>query len=399
MNAVERYRRVLAAPHVGRLWLFTTLARLPIGINGLAIVLAMRHETGSFGAAGAAAGTYAAALGLTTPLQGRLLDRYGPRRVLPPMVIVHAVALLGFVALLPTAPVWLLCVMCGLSATGLPPWSSVLRSMWPRLLGDEDLVTTAFALDAALVESVFILGPLIVSIVIAFADPQLALVISAALVVIGTFAVIGNPAIRTWITEDSGATGLLGPLRSPGLLSIVIATVPMGIAFGAIEIALPAFARQLGEAGQAGVLISAWGIGSAGGALVYGARRWGRPLHERWLGFNALLAIGTLLPLAATSVPVMIVLLIPCGAFIAPAIASGSQLMGVLAPPGMTAEAYSWGPTALVVGIAIGNATAGAIAQAGSWRGAILAAFAMAVISAAIGFARRRTLSVPIVAT
>ena len=34
-----RYRRVLRKPHVASLWLFSTLARLPIGINGLAIVL------------------------------------------------------------------------------------------------------------------------------------------------------------------------------------------------------------------------------------------------------------------------------------------------------------------------------------------------------------------------
>ena len=46
----------------------------------------MRHETGSFAAAGAAAGAFAAALGLTAPLLGRLIDRHGPRRSLPPVV-------------------------------------------------------------------------------------------------------------------------------------------------------------------------------------------------------------------------------------------------------------------------------------------------------------------------
>src|SRR5205823_663327 len=48
LTGLERYRRVFAAPHVAGIWLATTIARLPIGINGLAYVLAIRHVTGSY---------------------------------------------------------------------------------------------------------------------------------------------------------------------------------------------------------------------------------------------------------------------------------------------------------------------------------------------------------------
>jgi MFS family permease len=166
-----------------------------------------------------------------------------------------------------------------------------------------------------------------------------------------------------------------------------------------MEIALPAFATHVGHTELSGLLISVWGIGSTAGALVYGARVWDRPLHRRWLLFTALLAAGMLLPLAGTSLGVMIALLVPCGAFIAPAIASGSQLMGILAPPGMTAEAYSWGPTAIIVGAAAGNAVAGGLVESVNWRAAVLAAVLMGALGAAIGYARRRTLTGPVVAT
>ncbi|MCW2989495.1 MAG: transporter [Solirubrobacterales bacterium] len=396
MGARERYRRVLAAPHVGGLWAASVLGRLPIGINGLAIVLAMRHETGSFGAAGIAAGAYAASLGLTTPYQGRLIDRYGPRAILPPMVIAHAVLLAAFVALLGTAPIWVLVALAALCAIGLPPWSSVMRSMWPRLLGEEELITTAFALDAAIVESVFILGPLIVALLLVFTAAKVALLISATMVVVGTFALVASPAIKSWVREGPHGAGIFGALRSPGLLTVFLATMPVGFAFGAMEIALPAFAAHQGHPSQSGLLISMWGVGSTAGALFYGARPWKRPLSHRWLVFTTLMAVGSALPLAAGSTATMIALLIPCGVFIAPAIASGSQLMGILAPPGMSTEAYSWGPTAIVVGAAAGNAVAGGLVEAVNWRAAVGAALLAGTAGALVGYARRRTLVLPV---
>lgn len=359
-------------------------------------MLAIRAETGSFAAAGAAAGAFAVAVGLTAPLLGRYADRHGPRRVLPPLVLGHGAAILLFVLVLPTAPQAVLIVLAGLAGAAAPPLSPVMRAMWPRLLGgDDDLVTTAFALDSAIVEGVFIAGPLLVALTVTFAPAQVALVAGVAMSVLGVLAVVASPAVGAWQTEDHGGRGIFGALRSPGLLTVFLATIPLGASFGAIEIALPAFAAQQGHPGQAGLLISMWGVGSMLGALVYGARTWTRELSARWLGLTAVLAGGTLLPLAATSTGVMMALLVPCGAAIAPSLASGSQLMGLLAPPGMTTEAYAWGPTAIVGGIAAGNALGGAIAEAGSWRVAILLAGASASAAALVGWSRRRTLRMP----
>src|SRR5919107_185065 len=56
---MRRYLQILRTPHVARLFAASLLARLPIGINGLAIVLLLRAETGSFSVAGATAGAFA----------------------------------------------------------------------------------------------------------------------------------------------------------------------------------------------------------------------------------------------------------------------------------------------------------------------------------------------------
>ena len=400
MAALDLYGRVFRAPHVAALWGASTIARLPIGINGLAIVLAVRHATGSFAVAGAAAGAYALTLGVSSPLQARLMDRLGPRRVIPPFVIANAVVAVVFVAVLEQAPDWALIALAGIFGLGLPPMSPIMRAMWPRLLGgDPALVTTAFALDAAIVETVFIVGPLIVAVVGAVAGVRAALLASAALALIGSALFVASPPVRSWVTEVREGRSPFGPLTSPGVLTIVLGTLPFGFGVGAMEIALPAFAAAHGAAGRSGLLIAAWAAGSGIGALVYGARIWASDLEARWLGATALLAVAFLLPLAAPSVPALIPLLLPTGIFIAPTIASGGQLIGVLAPPGMTAEAYAWGPTAIVVGAAAGSAVAGALVEASGWQAAVLAASAGALLGAAIGAARRRTLQVrPVVA-
>ena len=47
-SACERHLAVLRAGRIGWLELATLVGRLPIGINGLALVLFLREETGSF---------------------------------------------------------------------------------------------------------------------------------------------------------------------------------------------------------------------------------------------------------------------------------------------------------------------------------------------------------------
>jgi MFS family permease len=392
VGAIERYRRVLRAPHVGRLWVVMTIARLPMGINSLAIVLAMREETGSFAAAGAAAGANALALGLSNPVQGRLLDRLGPRRAVPPLVAFHITMFALFVALLPSAPTGVLIALAGLAGLGQPPWGAILRAMWPRLLGSESMVTTAFALDSAFVELVFVAGPLLVAAAVAVAAPQAALVVSMALVLAGTLLLVSSPAVVAWEPEVHEARGPFGALASPGLLTVVLATVPLGMAFGAFEISLPAFAEAHGDRGDAGLLIAIWALGSAAGGLAYGAREWSSSLAQRWLVLTGALGFAMLAPVVSPSVAVMALLLLPAGAFIAPAIASGSQLLGAVAPRGMTTEAYAWGPTALVGGVAAGSAVAGGLVEAYSWRAAILLAAAAAALGACVAVARRATL-------
>ena len=219
-----------------------------------------------------------------------------------------------------------------------------------------------------------------------------ALLVSAAMIVLGSALLVSAPPVRAWVPEARGGRNPFGALASAGVRTIVLATVPIGFAIGAVEIALPAFARAHGTPGQAGLLIAMWAVGSGLGGLAYGGRVWDARLGTRWLAATTLLAGATFLPLAASSIAALIPLLLLTGAFIGPTFASGGQLIGKLAPPGMTAEAYAWGPTAIVVGAAAGSAVAGALVEASGWRAAIVAGGVAGLASVAVALARRGTL-------
>src|SRR5687767_3479967 len=77
------YLRILRHPPMATLLGAALVARLPFGINGLAIVLFLRDQTGSFSVAGAVAGALALGAGVGAPFMGRFVDRRGPRVLLP----------------------------------------------------------------------------------------------------------------------------------------------------------------------------------------------------------------------------------------------------------------------------------------------------------------------------
>jgi len=391
---VRRYAEVLREPHVAALIASTLLARFPIGINALAVVLYLRASTGSFAIAGAVAGSLAAGSGIGAPVQGRLVDSFGQRRVLVPLGFLHAAALGALVLAgesgAPTAAL----VGCGLLAGfAIPPTSSVLRSMWPHLLRDKpQLLQPAYALDSVLIELIFILGPLLTGLLTAVLSPQAALIVSAASVVAGTLSFTALPPSREWRPDKEGRAGVLGALGSPGVRSLVLVSLPAGVGIGLAEVTVPAFADAEGSRELAGVLLAIWSLGSAAGGLVYGTLSPRPPLATVHLAVASLLPVGLLLLATAPSIAVMGLLVIPAGMFIAPLLATRNELVGHVAPAGARTEAYTWPVTAFVGGIAIGSAMAGQIVEGPGWRVAFVTAAAIAAAGAILALARRKTL-------
>src|SRR5829696_7728823 len=233
------------------------LARLPIGINALATVLFLREQTGSFAIAGATSGAGAIGIGIGAPLNARLIDRLGPR-VMIVLAAGHAAGLgtivaLGFADAFPA----LLFAAGFLAGLAMPPTSSVMRALYPRLLDEAALVQAAYALDSVSTQVIFVAGPLLVAGLIALLAPAAALGLSAALVLGGVVLFLAAmPADERRRAPNADPSrrppGRLGALAAPGIRTLVFAMVPVGFAFGSLEVGLPAFAEAEGHRELAG---------------------------------------------------------------------------------------------------------------------------------------------------
>jgi MFS family permease len=393
----DRFAGVLRTPDVVRLLGAAVLARMPIGIDSLAIVLFVRGETGSFASAGAAAAAFGLGSGVTSPAQGRLIDRHGHARVMLPLALLHAVALGALVALgLGGAPVAAL-VLCGLAAGAtVPPVGFVVRPMLPRLLGErDDLLPSAYALDGIAIEMVFICGPLLTAVVVSVASPAAALVVACGFAVAGTLVLVTSPASRSWRPDQrEHERHLLGALASPGVRTIVAATAPVGFALGATEVTMTAFASHHGSRAAAGALLALWAMGSAIGGLLYGGRSHALAPGPRWVRLAAMFPVCSGPLLLAPSIAVMAPLAVIAGLCLAPLLAAVNQLVGDVAPPGAVTEAFAWPITAIALGASAGSATAGAIAQSWGWREGFVAVVAAGLLGAFVAVGRRATVGV-----
>jgi MFS family permease len=387
------YGRILRVPGVAVLIAAATLTRLPFAINGLAVILFMRDATGSFATAGLVAGSLALGAGMGAPFAARLVDRRGAVWLLP-LAIVHGAAILALWGLgeIDAASVALVAAAL-VAGASFPPSGAVLRSRWPELLaGDPELVRGAYAFDSVTIEISFVSGPLITGALVALAEPQAAMALSSVLVVAGTLLFLSRlPDARRALPASEHTAGL-GPLRSPAIRLIALTSVPVGFCIGSVEVVIPAFSEEAGNAALAGVLLSVWSLASGIGGLIFGARQSRRELLDSFLLIGALFPLATL-PMVAAGAPLTMALFVAMsGAPIAPLIATRNELISQVAPEGTGTEAFTWLMTALIAGLSLGTAVAGAVVESNGWAEAVLIGVAVAAVGAIMTFARRGSL-------
>jgi predicted MFS family arabinose efflux permease len=326
-------------------------------MTGLAIVLRVTREMGSYSDAGAITAVYVMSGAAVGPRLGRLADRLGRSVVLVTTAVVNAVGVLILSQINPRdTPVMLgVSFVAGLST---PPVSACVRSLWPRLgiAGNQDHL---YALDSTLQELTFVFGPALVALFGTLAGTAAPLVASAILGLSGTVLLAAHPALKS---EAGLGHRPRSRVMTPALVVLVLTALLFVLGCSILQLGIVGFCTQHHAPGESGLLLAMWSVGAIVGGFTVGAR----VNAAGQAGYVVtLIATGSsfLLLLASPGVPALYPLMFISGLALVPALGCLYSLASKVAPAHHATEAFGWIASAMGTGLAAGAALGGYLVQ------------------------------------
>jgi MFS family permease len=398
-----RFRGLLVRPHVaGAAW-WSVVARLPVYLMSLAVVLTIREQGGSYAQAGLIAALYTIGMALGSPLIARRLDRNGRRGVLIVTAVAYPCALTALVwATRPGS--WAQPVLAVAAGIALPPTNACMRALWARMPLAEQDRETAYLWEALLTEVLVIGAPLMLAALMLSGSAGAALTTVA---VVGGIGALGLAFVRlpantesepatdanTTDADADAADAPRHPLRDPSMLVLMGVMTACAVPIGLMTLAIPAFVSAHGSPGGTGVVYACWGLGSAVGALWVGRAASKVAMHVRFPRLVLAFAVGTGLAVSATS-PLTLAIALAVGSTPIALVSAGEMtLVGALADKRLLARAFTWASLATVLGDAVGQQVGGLLMDPIGSRGVFTVAFGVALAGAGLAFAGRRHLA------
>ncbi|MFE6379669.1 MFS transporter [Streptomyces roseolus] len=383
---MDGYRKVVAHPGIGPLMVLGFFAKIavvaiPVVMN-LGVVLGLGR---GFGASGLVIALWTVGVAIGGPVQGKLMDRYGVRRVLAASVAGQAL-FWGLGPALPYEALAVSAVACGL--LNLPGFA-IVRLRLAVAIPEEER-HTAFALDAMTSNISYMVGPALgVTIATAISSDVsmrgLGLIVSLA----GIGLWLLNPQVRDEVkgTDAPSAKPAKVPFRAwftPALVPVLMATTATTLATAGYEVAIVGGLREAGQVEWSGLVLTVCGLCSLIGALVYGTLK--NP--PSFALISGLVGLTTVVGGFATGDWrwLCLAMVLPA-ALCSPAFASTASAASGLAPAGARGVVMGCYSAALTLGNSIGAPLSGTVQDAMSpmWAfviigaaGATLSALALA---------------------
>ncbi|MCX6395903.1 MAG: MFS transporter [Propionibacteriales bacterium] len=360
---LESYRRVFAHHGSAAFSVTGLVARLPISMMTLGIVILVSELTGSYGLAGQVSAAFVIGNAVVAIPHGRLADRFGQT----PVLFVDALAWALATGLLVTAVTedWsrpLPHLFAVLSGATMPQIGSMVRGRWANLVDGDQERHTAFAVEAVADEVVFVTGPALVTFLSTLYAPQTGLLVALGLGTFGTLALVAQPATAPPahpVTESE----LREPMPWARVVPIGIAAVALGALFGGLEVGTVAVAEDAGHKAASGALLAVFSFGSLIAGVVTGAVRWRSDPLRRFQSGIALLSIGLfVLPIGFGLVGLGVILFV-IGSALAPTLIAVVSLLESSTPRSRLTEAMAVFQTGVSAGLAPGAFLTGLVAD------------------------------------
>lgn len=334
---MRRYWNFLRIPGVLRLIASSLPGRLSYGMINLSIFFFVQHISSSITLAGIATGVSTVTGSLTAGLRGSSLDRFG--QTLPLSLFIPAWVTCVYILSQQTSAVEIVasCFFLGICS---PPINLSTRPLWRVLVPQSDM-RTAYAIDTTMLNFTFVVGPVIATKIALQWDGTVALTGTAVLMGIGGLLMITMPSSRQWIPEPrSRATRSLFASRQFQILAFE--GVIFGMAWGLLEISIPAISTLDHRPGLAAPLLACLAGSSVVGGLIIGGRKANVTPLQGFKISSAFVALATL-PLALTKPGWTMALSLCClGLAIGFAQVYHWEVLEAVRPSGTATTAQAW---------------------------------------------------------
>lgn len=398
MSPIDSYRHLVGL--TGPTYVVVAfLARMPLAMSQLGVLLLVADTTGSYGAGGACAGALAVANALGAPIWGARADRLGQRRTVIVQSIVGSLALAGLLVIVSSGLPWGVAAVAS-AVTGLlmPQIGPLARVRWRPITATSGphqarLVDAAFSYEGAADEASFVLGPALVGLGVSVASPTTALAGAAvALAAFGTWFALHETATLTHAATSRARTGA-ARLFTPALVVLCAAQLLIGTVFGSVQTGTSVLATDAGSPGLTGYFHALLGIGSvvAGLAIAGLPSSFALTARLRWFAVGLLVLTAPLLLVG--SLPALAPVLLVLGCTIAPYMITTFTLGERVTPPSRTGAAMTLLASATGLGYAIGAAVAGRLADWGGPTPAYAVTVAAGALAVVLSWGARSVLA------
>jgi predicted MFS family arabinose efflux permease len=383
---LSSYRLVYQRPGTLDFSLAGFVSRFSIAVYPLGVVLIVSGRLGNYGFAGVVSGCVVVGEAVGNPIGGALVDRYAQRAVILPFLAAHVAAVLIFGTLTSVrAPLWMLIAPALVVGASLLNVGALIRARWSLVWADDaSRRSSAYSIESVLDEIIFVLGPLVASVLATHAPAPLTLGVAVGLVVVGSLRLASlrdtDPPARV---KRAGERRVFA-LAYPGMGLAAAIMVCIGGVFGSAEVTFVAFCGQHGSRADSGLVLASFAGGSALGGIVYGAVTFTARVRLRLFLTTAGFAVLTTLFYFAGSIAVLAAFAAVAGLAIAPTLIGGFSLVDETVPATALTEGLTWIGTGLSVGYGLGASIVGGIADARGARSAFLIPTASATAAAAL---------------
>jgi len=373
------YAAILGHDGAWRFSLAGWFARLVRSTAGISTILLIAAHGQTYAVGGAASGAVVLGSAIAGPFWSRAADRLGQTRVLlvALMALAFSAVLLLLSIELSLAP-WTWLAASSLIGASAIDAGALVRARWIHLLAGKDQRSsgqrhTALAFESVLDEFTFVIGPPLVTIIAAAANPVAGFLVGVGGTLLGGVALLvqrRTAPVLERIPAPDAATGFRAWLPA-GVLGLLPGYVGVGLIFGSIDLTAVGISRDVGSTAVAGILLAVFAVGSVTSGFLFGVIGAHLSPLRRLAIAGALFAI--VMPwYAVVGSPVGFAVMSLCaGLATTPILIAASSLIETLSARENITVAMSWPSVALSLGVTIGAALSGAAIDRGSTYGGL----------------------------